>query len=57
MEAVAYVRFTDGVMRPVYEDERGQFVVDADECRIRGLWYLPRDEYDPPTVVLGPGRE
>ena len=43
--------FTDGVPRPVYEDERGQFIVEDGE-RIDGLWLVPEeDQADPPVIV------
>jgi len=34
MQPVAYTMFTDDLMRPVYEDERGHFVIDEDGCRV-----------------------
>lgn len=39
------------MMRPVYEDERGQFVIDEDGCRIRGVWYIPPEECALPIIV------
>jgi hypothetical protein len=42
--------FTDGVARPVYEDERGQYVLD-DSARIDGVWLVPvEDAADVPVV-------
>jgi hypothetical protein len=35
--------FTDGLTRPVYEDERGQSVVEDGE-RIDGVWLVPEDD-------------
>lgn len=43
-EPIAYIDFTDGTRRPVYQDNRGQYVVDADGTRVRGVWFIPRDE-------------
>ena len=51
MQPVAYTLFTDGVWRPVCEDDRGQFVIDEDECKVRGVWYIPPEEYIFPIVV------
>jgi hypothetical protein len=51
VEVVAYTLFTDGVMRPVYEDERGQYVIDDDECKVRGVWYIPHEECILPIIV------
>jgi hypothetical protein len=43
--------FTDGVPRPIYEEERGQFIVEDGE-RIDGLWLVPEeDQADPPVIV------
>jgi hypothetical protein len=36
--------FTDGVVRPVYEDNKGQYVLDADGEMVRGVWLLPPDD-------------
>ena len=50
-QPVAYTTFTDGVLRPVCEDERGQFVIDEDGCRIRGVWCIPLEECLIPIIV------
>jgi hypothetical protein len=43
-------RLTDGVTRPVYEDERGQYTVEDGE-RINGVWLPPEaEEADVPLV-------
>jgi hypothetical protein len=43
--------FTDGVTRPVYEDERGPFIEEDGE-RVDGLWLmLEGDQADTPVVV------
>ena len=43
--------FTDGLTRPVYEDERGQFIVEDGE-RIDGVWLVPEeDQADTPVIV------
>ncbi len=36
--------FTDGIVRQVYEDDQGQYVLDADGEMVRGVWLLPPDE-------------
>jgi hypothetical protein len=36
--------FTDGVVRLVYEDDQGQYVLDADAEMVRGVWLLPPDD-------------
>jgi hypothetical protein len=33
MDPIAYTEFAGGAMRPVYEDDRGQFVIDDDGRR------------------------
>jgi predicted RNA-binding protein YlxR (DUF448 family) len=40
--------FTDGVVRLVYEDDQGQYVLDPDGKMVRGVWLLPPDE---PLIV------
>jgi hypothetical protein len=48
---IGYRLFTDGLTRPVYEDERGQFVVEDGE-RIDGVWLVPEDDgADTPLIV------
>jgi hypothetical protein len=42
-------RFTDGVTRPVYEDERGQYIVE-DGLRIDGYGCPLKEEADVPEV-------
>ena len=45
-------RFTDGVERPVFEDNAGQFVLDGEE-KVYGAWIVSKDkpEADVPIVV------
>jgi hypothetical protein len=51
-EVVAYVDWTDGQRRPVYQDARGrQYVAGDDGEPVHGVWYIPRDECDTPIVV------
>jgi hypothetical protein len=42
--------FLDAVPRPVYEDERGQFIEEDGE-RIDGEWLVPEDQADTPVLV------
>jgi hypothetical protein len=43
--------FTDGLTRPVYEDHRGQFIIE-DGDRIDGVWLVPEDNgADMPLIV------
>jgi hypothetical protein len=45
--------FTDGVTRPVYEDDRGQFIEEDGE-RVDGVWLVPEeDQADTPITVDG----
>jgi hypothetical protein len=44
LEPVAHIEFTDGVMRPVYEDACGQFALDDAGNRVDGVWFIPPDE-------------
>jgi hypothetical protein len=44
-------QFTDGAIRPVYEDKRGQYVIENGE-RLDGVWIMPGgDEADLPLIV------
>lgn len=54
-EPVAYTLFSDGVMRPVFGDARGQFVVDDDGCKVRGVWFIPPEVCELSIVVDSPG--
>jgi hypothetical protein len=42
-EPLAYVWFVDGVKRAVHEDEHGQYLIDDDAEKVRGVWYVPRE--------------
>jgi hypothetical protein len=44
--------FTDGATRSVYEDERGQFIVEGGE-RIDGVWLVTTVQVV--VGILGPG--
>jgi hypothetical protein len=49
--------FTDGANRPVYEDARGQFIVEDSE-RIDGVLPVPEnDRADMPMIVRATCRE
>lgn len=43
---IGTLNFTDGIERPVYEDDQGQYVLDEGE-RVYGVWLLA----DEPLVV------
>ena len=46
--------FTDGLTRPVYEDERGQFIEEDGE-RVDGVWLVPEEDgADTPIIVDRP---
>jgi hypothetical protein len=51
LEPIAYTFTVDGLRLPVYEDSRGQFIIDENGEEIRGLWYIPREECDRPVIV------
>jgi hypothetical protein len=47
--------FVDGAVRPTYQDDRGQYVLDDGE-RIDGLFIVPEeDQADGPLIVNAPG--
>jgi hypothetical protein len=49
---VAYVEFVDGIRREVFEEPDGrQYVLDGDDQPIYGIWFIPREECDPPLIV------
>ena len=50
MDPIAITELAGDAMRPVYEDERGQFVIDDDGNRVDGVWYIPR-ACDTPIIV------
>ena len=54
---VAYVLFTDGAKRPVYQEASGrQYVFDEGE-KVYGVWYLPPEERLGPDLVVDCGDE
>jgi hypothetical protein len=52
-EPTCFTEFTDGLMCPVFENARGQFVIDDEVEPVYGLWYIPREEADLPLIVDG----
>jgi len=49
---IGYRLFIDGVMRPVFEDQDGQYVVGDYGEIVYGVWLLPSEqEADTPVVV------
>jgi hypothetical protein len=54
---IAEIQFTHGTMRPVFEDARGQYVLDDDGGPVYGVWFIPRVEYDTPMIVEAGGTQ
>jgi hypothetical protein len=53
-QVIGHRLFTDGASRPVYQDERGQFI-EEDGVRIDGVWLVPEDDQaDVPLIVADP---
>src|SRR5262249_2889956 len=52
MEAgtIAEIQLTDGTVRPVFEDGRGQYVLDDGEP-VYGVWVIPQEHCDAPVIV------
>jgi hypothetical protein len=51
--AIAEIEFTDGIMRPVFEDDRGQYVLDDNGEPVYGVWFIPRaPEPEPVPIVV-----
>jgi hypothetical protein len=48
---IAYREFTDGSMRPIYDDGRRQYVIDDEGFKVYGVWFIPKDEPEPPLIV------
>ena len=53
MEPLAHVRFADGSIRPVFEEDGRQFVTDNEGNRVYGVWFIPRGE---PVPFIVPAR-
>ncbi len=51
IEPIAQVKFVDGVVRPVFEENGRQYVIDDDGLPVYGVWYLPADDCEEPIVV------
>jgi hypothetical protein len=52
--AIGHRLFTDGVTRPVYQDERGQYVVEDGE-RIDGVRLVPEENQADTPVIMERG--
>ncbi len=62
MQPIAYVEFADGAMRPVFQDDHGQYVLAGDGEPINGVWFAPRQAWDAmfseqPIIVNGTGAD
>jgi hypothetical protein len=54
-QLVGYQHFVDGTRRPIYEDARGQYVMDDEGEPVYGLWLIPEPgSYDAPLIVQRP---
>jgi hypothetical protein len=51
---VGQCQFTDGATREVYLDAEGQYGLDNDGEKVRGVWLPPVDEADRPLIVRVP---
>jgi len=51
MKPIARIEFAGGPMRPVFEEDGRQFVIDDVGNRVYGVWFVPRDDADKPIVV------
>jgi hypothetical protein len=51
VRTIGHRLFTDGVTRPVYEDERGQFLGE-DGTRVDGVWLVPEEDLPDTTVIV-----
>jgi hypothetical protein len=49
-DMIGFRDFADGTCRPIFEDARGQFIVDVDGERIDGIFLLA----DEPVIVERP---
>jgi hypothetical protein len=56
IDPVAFIRFAHGPLRPVFEADGRQFVVDDDGDRIYGVWYIPPEGAAVPIIVEAGGR-
>jgi hypothetical protein len=53
-QLIGYQHFVDGTRRPIYEDARGQYVLDDEAERVYGVYLIPEEERcDPPVIVDG----
>jgi hypothetical protein len=50
-EIVAYRKFVDGSMRPVYDDGKRQWVINDDGDRVYGVFFIPRELCVLPLIV------
>jgi hypothetical protein len=62
MQPIAYVEIADGAMRPVFQDDHGQYVLADDGEPIYSDWFVPRQEWDAmfseqPVIVDATTRE
>ena len=51
LEPIAYTHFCYGTTRPVFEDARGQFVIDYDGNRVDCAWFIPAEECVQPPLI------
>jgi hypothetical protein len=55
-QIIGHREFVDGTCRPVYEDARGQYVLDDDVARVYGVWLLPEDDDCEAPLIVEPAR-
>jgi hypothetical protein len=57
-EIIGIRQFSNGSFRTVFEDARGQYVIDDSGHRVHGSWIVEDKEFrDPPLIVESPREE
>lgn len=49
--AIGQRRFVDGITRDVFVDAEGQYVIDDDGEKIRGVWVVPEEDVEPQYII------
>ena len=51
-DAIAYIEFADGKLRPVFETSEGrQYIIDEKGRKVFGVWFMRPEECDQPVIV------
>ena len=48
---IAHIKFADGSVRPIFEENGRQYVIDDEGLPVYGVWHLPAEDCEEPIII------